>query len=364
MSKDLFNKLNELSHRIDKLKEQTQTEEATKMSFIIPFFSTLGYDVFNPCEFVPEFTADVGIKQGEKVDYAIIKDNCPIILIEAKHWRENLDNHTNQLYRYFSVTNSKFGILTYGIEYRFYTDLEEANKMDTQPFLIINLENLKESSVAQLKKFTKDTFNVDDILTSAEELKYTNSISTYINKLYNEPDEEFVRFVLKEVYSGQKNQNVIEKFTPIVKKAFNLVVSELINDKLKTAFEENAPKVEIAATSEPETAPELAPEKGSKIVTTEEELQAFYIIRGILSEITAVQNIIYKDTESYFGILFTNNVRKWICRLKLSDNRKLLILPNPEDVKSDIKYTLNNIDDLYNFKNELKSSCSRFVSKE
>lgn len=364
MSKDLFNKLNELSHRIDKLKEQTQTEEATKMSFIIPFFSTLGYDVFNPCEFVPEFTADVGVKQGEKVDYAIIKDNCPIILIEAKHWKENLDNHTNQLYRYFSVTNSKFGILTNGIEYRFYTDLEEANKMDTQPFLIINLENLKESSVAQLKKFTKDTFNVDDILTSAEELKYTNSISSYINKLYNEPDEDFVRFILKEIYSGQKNQNVIDKFTPIVKKAFNLVVSELINDKLKTAFEDNAPKVEIAATSEPDTTVETTAEKDSKIVTTEEELQAFYIIRGILSEIAPVSNIVYKDTESYFGILFTNNVRKWICRLKLSDNRKLLILPDPNDVRNDFKHSLGSIDDLYNFKADLKNSCSRFVSKE
>lgn len=362
MSKDLFNKLNELSHRIDKLKEQTQTEEATKMSFIIPFFSALGYDVFNPCEFVPEYTADVGVKQGEKVDYAIIKDNTPIILIEAKHWKENLDNHTDQLYRYFSVTNSKFGILTNGIEYRFYTDLEEANKMDKQPFLIINLENLKESSVVQLKKFTKDTFNVDDILTSAEELKYTNSISSYINKLYNEPDEEFVRFVLKEVYSGQKNQNVIDKFTPIVKKAFNLVVNELINDKLKTAFEENAPKVEIAATSELDgLTSDATDDKDSKIVTTDEELQAYYIIRGILSEIAPATDIVCKDTESYFGILYANNVRKWICRLKLSDNRKLLILPDPENVRNDFKFSLNNIDELYNYKDDLKKSCERFI---
>ena len=357
MSKELLSNLNDLAQRIEKLKEQTKTEEATKMSFIIPFFSALGYDVFNPLEFVPEYTADVGTKQGEKVDYAIIKDGNPIILIEAKHWTENLDNHINQLYRYFSVTNAKFGILTNGIEYRFYTDLDEANKMDIKPFMVINLQNLKENTVNQLKKFTKDTFNVDDILTTAEELKYINSISTYISDLYNSPSEDFVRFILKEIYSGQKNQSVIDRFTPITKKAFNLVVNDLINDKLKTAFEDNAPKVEVAATTEKAIDTVEVP----KIITTDEELQAFYIIKGILAEISNLNDIVFKDTESYFGILYTNNVRKWICRLKLSNNRKMLILPDFNDVKNDIKYTLNNINELYNYKDELKASCKRFL---
>lgn len=361
MNKELLSSLNDLAQRIEKLKDQTKTEEATKMSFIIPFFSALGYDVFNPLEFVPEYTADVGTKQGEKVDYAIIKDGNPVILIEAKHWTENLDNHINQLYRYFSVTNAKFGILTNGIEYRFYTDLDEANKMDIKPFMVINLQNLKENTVNQLKKFTKDTFNVDDILTTAEELKYINSISTYINDLYNSPSEDFVRFILKEVYSGQKNQNVIDRFTPITKKAFNLVVNDLINDKLKTAFEDNAPKVEVAATAEISNDTLELSKNEHKIVTTDEELQAFYIIRGILAEIANVDDIVSKDTESYFGILFTNNVRKWICRLKLSDNRKILILPDFNDVKNDVKHSLNNINELYNYKDELKASCKRFI---
>ncbi len=361
MSKELFNKLNDLSQRINKLKDQTQTEESTKMSFIIPFFSTLGYDVFNPLEFVPEYTADVGTKKGEKVDYAIIKDGKPIILVEAKHWVENLDNHINQLYRYFSVTEAKFGILTNGIEYRFYTDLEETNKMDIKPFLTVDLSNLKETSIKQLSKFTKETFDIDDILSSAEELKYISSISSYINQLYNSPSEDFVRFILKEVYSGQKNQNVIDKFTPITKRAFNMVVNELINDKLKTAFEENAPKVEIAATAEEPLNEDVPTENKSKIVTTEEELQAYYIIKGILAEITDVNNIVAKDTESYFGILYTNNVRKWICRLKLSNNRKLLILPNEDNPKTEVKYSLNNLNDIYSYKNIIKNSCKRFL---
>ena len=361
MSKELLSTLNDLAQRIERLKEQTKTEEATKMSFIIPFFSALGYDVFNPFEFVPEYTADVGTKQGEKVDYAIIKDGNPIILVEAKHWSENLDNHINQLYRYFSVTNAKFGVLTNGIEYRFYTDLDETNKMDITPFMTINLQNLKENTVNQLKKFTKDTFNVDDIMTTAEELKYINSISEYISKLYNSPSEDFVRFILKEVYSGQKNQNVIERFTPITKKAFNLVVNDLINDKLKTAFEDNAPRVEVAATAEGPINDDVSSEEKSKIVTTEEELQAYYIIKGILAEITDVTNIVAKDTESYFGILYTNNVRKWICRLKLSNNRKLLICPDVDNPKTEIKYKLTNLNELYNYKDVIKKSCKRFL---
>ena len=364
MSKDLFNILKDLSQRIEKLKDQTQTEEATKMSFIVPFFSALGYDVFNPLEFVPEFTADVGTKQGEKVDYAIIKDNQPVVLIEAKHWKENLDNHTNQLYRYYGVTSAKFGILTNGIEYRFFTDLESTNKMDTKPFLVINMANLKESSVNQLKKFTKEIFDVNEIMTTAEELKYVNSISNYINSLYEAPDDNFVRFILKEVYAGQRNQNVIDKFTPIVKRAFTLVVNELINDKLKTAFEDNAPKVniEVAASKDvPEEVPEQTEVNESKIVTTEEELQAYYIIKGILAEIADVDKIVAKDTESYFGILFTNNVRKWICRLKLSDNRKLLILPDPDNARSEIKHRLDSLNDIYKYKDEIKTSCSRFL---
>lgn len=116
-----------------------QTEEATKTAVIMPFFAMLGYDVFNPQEFVPEFTADVGIKKGEKVDYAIVKDGTPVILIECKSITENLERHDSQLFRYFGTSEAKFAILTNGLQYRFYTDLDNANKMDEDPFLTINI---------------------------------------------------------------------------------------------------------------------------------------------------------------------------------------------------------------------------------
>ena len=123
---DFIDKVKQLSTRISTMKDNISTEEATKTSMIMPFFQLLGYDVFNPLEFVPEYTADFGIKKGEKVDYAIMdENNQPVILVEAKWCGEPLDKHASQLFRYFSTTPAKFGVLTNGIIYRFYTDLDD-----------------------------------------------------------------------------------------------------------------------------------------------------------------------------------------------------------------------------------------------
>ena len=102
---DFKDTIKQLAERIDKLKDNIQTEEATKNAFIMPFINALGYDVFNPLEVIPEMNCDIGSKKGEKIDYAIIKDGEPIILIECKHWKQNLNLHDNQLLRYFTVSN-------------------------------------------------------------------------------------------------------------------------------------------------------------------------------------------------------------------------------------------------------------------
>lgn len=133
----------QFAKRVDVLKDSISTEEATKTSLIMPFFSLLGYDVFDPSEFLPEFTADVGIKKGEKVDYAILQDGKPVIIIEAKSVQRNLEKHDSQLFRYFATTSAKFAILTNGIRYRFFTDLDNSNKMDELPFLDFNLLHLR-----------------------------------------------------------------------------------------------------------------------------------------------------------------------------------------------------------------------------
>ena len=165
--------LKSFAERIIPLKDTISTEEATKMSMIIPFFQLLGYDVFNPSEFCPEYTADVGIKKGEKVDYAILINDQPEILIECKWCGESLTKHGSQLFRYFSTSPAKFAILTNGLTYQFFTDLDEANKMDLTPFLEINIDNLKDAQINELKKFSKEVFDKDNIFSTASELKYS-----------------------------------------------------------------------------------------------------------------------------------------------------------------------------------------------
>ncbi|HEX3030915.1 MAG TPA: type I restriction endonuclease, partial [Bacillota bacterium] len=176
---DFIDQIKQFAKRVEQMKEHITTEEATKTSIIMPFFQLLGYDVFNPAEFVPEFTADVGIKKGEKVDYAILQDKKPIILIEAKWCGEDLQKHDSQLFRYFGTTCAKFAILTNGIEYKLYTDLDEPNKMDEKPFLEFNILDIKDASVAELKKFQKHKFDLDTIFNTASELKYSNLIKQF-----------------------------------------------------------------------------------------------------------------------------------------------------------------------------------------
>ena len=151
---------------------------------------------------VPEFIADIGIKKGEKVDYAIMKDGLPTILVECKHWGESLDVHNSQLFRYFHTTKARFGLLSNGIIYRFYTDLVEKNKMDEKPFLEFNVTDIKDNQIEELKKFHKSYFDVDNIVNTASELKYMNELKILINQEFQNPTDSFVRHFAKQIYPG------------------------------------------------------------------------------------------------------------------------------------------------------------------
>lgn len=355
---DFIDSLKQFSKRVEKLKGNLQTEEATKTSLIMPFFQLLGYDVFNPDEFMPEYTADVGIKKGEKVDYAILKDNEPIILIEAKWVGAELTKHDSQLFRYFSTTKAKFAILTNGTTYRFYTDLDEQNKMDEIAFFEFNMLDIKEAEVNELKKFQKNNFDMNTIMDVASELKYSNEFKKVLSNELDNPSDEFIRLMLNDTYSGIKTQNVIEKFRPIVKKSLNQFITDMLNDKIKTAFsnnsEESNAEGEVAVTLADDTTENSIDDR---IVTTEEELESFYIVKTILRENVDISKVTYKDTISYFGILFENNVRKWICRFKLTPNVKVLTLPSENGFE---KINLESLDDIYNHKDKIIESAMRF----
>ncbi len=359
---DFIDELKQFSKRVEALKDKLQTEEATKSSLIMPFFAMLGYDVFNPDEFTPEFTADVGIKKGEKVDYAILSDGAPMILIEAKCVKEDLKKHDSQLFRYFGTTDAKFAILTNGIIYRFYTDLDEPNKMDAVPFLEINVLDIKESQVKELKKFSKAAFSVETILDTASHLKYTHEFrKVFLNELQN-PSDDFVRHFLHGVYTGQKTAAVIEKFRPIIKDALNQTISETMNDKIKAALGVKG-LVETpsqASEAEPVEPEQTETQKKEKIIlTTEEELEAYFIVKNILKPVISFDRISYKDNERYMSINIDEKTTKWVCRLYFNGAKKYLTYPNEQ--KKEIRVDIENIYDIESVSAQLLEVANRFV---
>ena len=358
---DFIEGLRNLSARIEKQKDIIETEEATKNAFIMPFINLLGYDVFNPSEVVPEFTADIGTKQGEKVDYAIFKDDEVIILIECKRYGADLtDAHTSQLYRYFSVVHARIAVLTDGVIYRFYTDLEESNIMDTKPFLEFNMLDIQEPLVNELKRFTKPTFDLDAALTAASDLKYTKEIKQTMLEQLETPSEDFVRFFLSHVYSGVRTQPVIQQFTGIVRRALNQFLNEQINQRLRSAIEsgevaEDAIDVDIPDETTEETV-------ASRIVTTEEELEGFFTVKSIVREVVDADRIQHRDTISYMSVVLDGSNRKPICRLHFNSAQKYLSLRNEE--KQYERVDIESIDDIHNYADRLKTTAVSYDSTE
>lgn len=344
---DFQSKVVELAKRIESLRDSVQTEEATKHSFVMPFISLLGYDVFNPTVVVPEFTADIGKKKGEKVDYAIIQDNQPLILIEVKHHLENLDKHSPQLERYYTVTESKFGILTNGIEYRFFSDMDKQNKMDTKPFLVINLLDLKDREIKELERFTKENLDVDKILNMANKQKYITQIKQVFKKESIEPSDELAKFFANKITDKIKTQAVIDEFKGYVKTAFADIVNDMAQDKINALKSQLNVEINNNSKSNIEDTVE-----DDGIVTTEDEIEGYFIVKSILGENIALSRIVGRDTKSYFGILLDDNNRKWICRLRFNTSQKYISIHEID--KEDTKYSIEKLEDIYSFKDKLK----------
>lgn len=339
---DFKDLIKQIGDRVLKLKDQIHTEEATKNAFIMPFLQALGYDVFNPIEVVPEFTADIGLKKGEKIDYAIFKDGAPTILIECKHWAQNLSIHDGQLLRYFHVSKAKFGLLTNGIHYRFYSDLVDANKMDEKPFLEFNISEIKDTQIEELKKFHKTIFDAESIVNTASELKFINELKQLFQQEINNPSPEFVKHFARQVYPSIVTAKVLEQFTILTKRSVQQHISDLITERLKTALtkEDEATKEQEAIQAEQTKVEE------SKVVTTEDELEGFMIVKTILRQKISVSRISHRDAQSYFAILLDDNNRKTICRLYLNGSKKYLAIL--DDQKKEIKKEILSLDDIFN----------------
>lgn len=353
---DFIDQLRALASRISVTKDMIQTEEATKNSMVMPFIQILGYNVFDPMEVTPELVSDVGTKKGEKVDYAILKDCKPIILFECKKCGGDLNiKHAGQLFRYFHVTEARFGVLTNGLIYRFFTDLEHPNKMDEKPFLEFNILDFKDQEVEELKKFAKTTFDLDTILATANDLKYTRAIQNLLSDWMNNPSEDFVRLVSADLLVGRRfTPAVKDQFTIITKRAFQQLLGDRINERLKIAMTPEA----VAKTEVVETAAQQVPTSTSDIVTSSAEIEGFHIIRAILREIVAPRRIVMRDAQSYCAILLDDNNRKPICRLRFNNTNKLVV--GIFKGKDEERINISDPDEIYKYADYLKATVEAY----
>lgn len=368
---EIIEKLNVLTTKLQTIQATIQTEEATKNALVMPFIqSVLGYDVFDPHEVVPEFTCDVGTKKGEKIDYAILKNAEVQILIECKKLGESLNvNHASQLFRYFHVTTARISILTNGRHYKFFTDLDAANKMDEKPFLELDLLDLDEHMVPELSKLTKSSFDLESIINSAEELKYISQIKRQLVNEFSAPTEALVKLICTRVYDGIVTQKVRDQFTALTQKGMSQFLNDQINDRLKHALQGSstsiiaplavglsAPPPVLAPTTE---ASESADE--SLVETTVEELEGFHIVRAIVRKVIDVKRIYYRDNQSYFGILVDDNNRRPICRLHFNRTQKYIGLMDENRVEK--RHPITGLDDIYQFTTELRAAAKQYAEE-
>lgn len=342
---ELAEKINSLKERAAQLRENLKTEEATKNALILPFLSALGYDVFNPLEVVPEYVPDKGFKKDERVDYAVFKDTKPAILIECKRIEnEKLDikKHGAQLFKYFTASKAKFIIFTNGVVYKFFSDIEEKNILDKEPFFTFNLLDYKQSQIDTLVDFCKENFDIDKAFTSAGDLKYIRSFEDVIENEYRKPSDEFVKYLLDKsgIYEGIKTSKIIEKHKKTAVEALNLFMSKIMRTSIELSLNSSS---------------EAAADK-NKIVTTQEEIEGYAIIKAILNGIVDISRVTYRDNSSYFNILLDNNILKTICRLYLNRVNKYIAFLTPqkgEGKSKEEKFQINGVNDIFVYKERI-----------
>ena len=268
--------------------------------------------------------ADVGQKKGEKVDYAIIRKSEPILLIECKSSNADLTNeNATQLYRYFTATPARFGILTNGLVYRFFSDLEEPNKMDPNPFMEFDLREEITPNIAEtLKKFGKEGFDLESSLSVATDVKYDTSIKKLLAEQLKRPSDDFVLFVMGQVYRGVKTKRLRESFVKITQEAFRGFVNDQVQERLRIAIKGGGDDKGPERPPSPAVAENSDEDQESRIVTTEEEKMGYYIVKSVLFGHVATDRIFLRDHITYCNILLDNKTQRAICRFRFNPRKK------------------------------------------
>jgi hypothetical protein len=363
---EVADKIQEIAAKVRTQKASIATEEGTKNAFVMPFISSvLGYDVFNPSEVIPEFIADVGMKKGEKIDYALVCNGEVQILIEVKKVSESLNvQYASQLFRYFMVTKARVAILTNGEKYEFYTDLDAPNVMDKKPFLVLDLTAIDETLLPEVAKLTKETFDLDSVMSAAGELKYVGQIKRLLTTEFKEPSSDFLRLFATHIYPGKAfTQKMREELTLLVAKATTQFLNEQVRERLKTALDDDG---KTGGNDVKEAVPAspldfiLEEDVQGDIVTTDEELEGYRIVQAIVCSEVFANRVIGRDSKTYFGVLLDNNNRKPIARLWFNRKQKYLSVFDANKVETRLPIDVS--EDIYRYADQLRATVRGYIA--
>lgn len=356
-----------LGEKAVRLYTQIESEEATKQALVIPFLILLGYDVYDPTEVVPEFTADIGTKKGEKVDYAVLKSGQPILIIECKRANKDLDDEDiSQLYRYFSVTNARIAALTNGVYYKFFTDLERQNIMDQTPFLEFDIRSVSSNNIIEIAKLHKSSFNEEDLISSASTLRFKQKARLLFEQNIKSPTDDFTRVFITQIYNGRITSSIMSKFKELLHDAMSDVIREQVEFAIKRMLEQSQSTTSAITTPsvlDISSHMSLKQQDHDKIQTTDIEAQGFQIVVDIISDFVDIKRVIWRDVSSYFGVLLDDNNRKPICRLHFNGTQKYISLFDSEDRQED-KVAIVDVMDIRKYKVRLVKTILHYLDQD
>ncbi len=344
---ELATKLVELEKRTSQHRELLLTEEAAKTALVMPFIQALGFDVFNPSEVVPEFTADVGIKKGEKVDYALTIEGKIAILMECKPSSVELDlKHASQLFRYFSTTDARVAILTNGVVYQFYSDIDQPNKMDEKPFFIFSMDGIRRTDPAILERFTKANFDIDLIVAEAGRLKLQSQMRIELDKEFADPSDDFVKIMTARLYPGRINAALKEQCKAAVITAISTIIRDRVNERLTSALNVANPLPDLIEEGASDDMSD-----GSGIITTDDEIAGFRIVQAIAARHVHPDRVVIRDSKSYCAVLLDDNNRKSLVRLHFNSPTTRYV--GTFSGKSETRHPVSALTDIYRLESEI-----------
>ena len=369
MDVDFADRVKAHTKRVSEFKDVVMSEEGSKLALIVPFLKLLGYDPNDPRVVVPEYCANFGNKKDCKVDFAIKRGDEIVMILESKKVGSPLEGaHEAQLQQYFqSLLSVKIAILTDGVVYKIFSDLDNTNVMDKRPFMVFDFSSVDLSLVPKLEKLCNANFDINTTLLEAQEMKYLGQLKDEIAREMESPSDSLVRHFVKCVYDHNVTMSVVNEFRPRVKEAFDNYIGSVIKSRLENVIDQTShtPPVPDATEKAPTVAKEYEIILGNKqvggIETTPQEVEGYFVVRSIVSNVIDPERVFARDTQSYCSIVLDNSNRKPICRLYFNDPNNLQIEIVGRDRKGTI-HKLSKVSDIYDHADALRSMVGSYVS--